>query len=204
MAIDREWRSLKEEIPDGISPKTEQGRALITEYVRMGQWKRWWRCEDKWPIFCRTLDRWRDARREDEDGGEPAFKRGRRTGGNDAEQAPLGDKVSAEEEEESCELIVLDIPDHALDIVESRAGGIAERCQHLDKDIEARCVEEIFACCPRCLVPLCGLHLSGNSVSACHEHNPHVPCGCAHCVFGWEMPPIGQRVPLPPIRNIRS
>ena len=70
-----------------------------------------------------------------------------------------------------------------IQYVESRAGGLVDRCGH------DGCYEEANVACPACTVMLCDYHngLFGpqNFTSRCHEHNPGVfarlVCPCQEC-----------------------
>ena len=83
------------------------------------------------------------------------------------------------------------LPERVL--VDSEAGGKAERCQHVG------CMLEIWVVCcsPICRQPLCHLHFSGAHQSRCHEHRSmrwgRCPCfTCKHGAAGKVLPGTAQ------------
>jgi hypothetical protein len=75
------------------------------------------------------------------------------------------------------------------DLVQSVAGGFAERCSHVDMRSKVRCEQEVHACCVECLDSLCARHYTGVLFqSRCHEHNKFVRCDCLECEWGWPKP----------------
>jgi len=164
MAIDQEWRRLRECVPDNLSPKTADGRKRIELHVRTAQWRRWHRNQDPWPHFCKAVSAWRDFKRS----GAAA---------EEAEQISEAPAALCDYESEF---------DHDIDFVPSAAGGLAERCGHIDQDIQARCADEVYTVCPSCFVGLCSRHASGGQWrSMCHSHNKLIACECLQCVWGW-------------------
>ncbi|CAE7389327.1 unnamed protein product [Symbiodinium sp. CCMP2592] len=57
--IDRAWRSLKDDIPNGVSGRTPAGRQCFDAYVRQQQWYYMTSGKDRWPEFCNAVHHFR-------------------------------------------------------------------------------------------------------------------------------------------------
>ena len=57
--IDREWRCIKDLLPDWLSAKDEEKRGHAMILIRSAQWKRMTASMDQWEEFCSTVQRLR-------------------------------------------------------------------------------------------------------------------------------------------------
>ena len=92
----------------------------------------------------------------------------------DAMQQPEEPKMPDGGTPNGCEQLCL-----TVDEVLSAAGGIADRCEHVENGV--RCSGEAHAVCPACWVVLCNTHFADATSSCCHEHNPLMFCPCMLC-----------------------